>query len=232
MLNKLNRALLLLIPSGIKNIIYSKYLKKKYNFASVDHTTGYQIAKNNRFGKNCRLGGPGYISGSEIGDYTYIETNCRISATKIGKFCSIAPYTIIGLAEHPVKNFVSTHPIFYRNIPTYGYDFTPQDNHVEITQTTIGNDVWIGAGVTVKSGLDIGHGAVIGAGAVVTKDIPPYAIYAGVPAHLIRYRFDRETISFLLKVKWWDKDIEWLRNNVSLLQNVSLLKGEHKNKLK
>lgn len=79
--------------------------------------------------------------------------------------------------------------------------------------TTIGSDVWIGHGAIIKAGITIGHGTAIGAGSVVKKDVPPYAIVAGVPAKLIRYRFDNETVSQLLATNWWtlsDDEIQLL----------------------
>ena len=71
------------------------------------------------------------------------------------------------------------------------------------TSTVIENDVWIAANVCIKQGVTIGTGAVVGAGSVVTKDVPPYAIVAGVPARIIRYRFNEETIQKLLDSQWW-----------------------------
>lgn len=74
----------------------------------------------------------------------------------------------------------------------------------ECKRTYIGNDVWIAHNVSVKAGVTIGTGAAIGTGAVVTKNIPPYAIVAGVPAKIIRYRFDKRIICELLESKWWE----------------------------
>ena len=220
------RGLQALIPSGIRRVIAKEALRRKYGFTDVGSDFDYFIAANNKFGKGCRLGGPVYISGSEIGDHTYIEVGCRISAANIGKFCAIAPYSLVGLAEHPTRKFVSTHPMFYRHIPEFGYDLVDNDKHQEITRTYIGNDVWIGAGVCVRGGVKVGDGAVIGAGAVVTGDIPPYAVYGGVPARLIGYRFEPEQISFLLRFQWWERDIEWLKANTDKLQDIDLLMAE------
>ena len=78
----------------------------------------------------------------------------------------------------------------------------------------IGNDVWIGYGATILSGVSIGDGAAIGACSLVVKDVPPYAIVAGNPAQVIRYRFDEETIHKLLKIRWWDWPDQRVRENI------------------
>ena len=83
--------------------------------------------------------------------------------------------------------------------------------------TVVGNDVWIGQNATILPGVHIGDGAVIGANAVVAKDVPPYAVVVGNPAVIKKYRFDQETIDLLLKLKWWDKDIEEIKKLIPLL---------------
>ena len=90
----------------------------------------------------------------------------------------------------------------------------------EFPSTDIGNDVWIGNNVIIKYGVKIGDGAILGAGAVVTKDVEPYSIVGGVPAKVIKYRFSPDEIKFLLAFKWWDKDLNWLKENKHKFQNI------------
>jgi acetyltransferase-like isoleucine patch superfamily enzyme len=219
------RALVGLAPSGLRRLVARRSLRRRYGLAGLGEEFGYQIANDVTFGTDCRLGGPAYIISSAIGDHTYIEMGCRISHARVGRFCSIAPYALIGLAEHPTES-VSTHPMFYRHIPILGYDLVDEDVHAEMRPTSIGNDVWIGAGAVVRGGVTVGDGAVIGAGAVVTSDVPPYAVYGGVPARLIRFRFEKETISALLELRWWDRDLGWLQRRASLMHDVEAFIGK------
>ena len=207
-------------PSGIQRYLHRRRLRRRHGLVDLGPDPGLQIAENVRFGVNCRVSNPVYIAGSTIGDYTYIETGCRISAADIGRFCSIAPYALVGLAEHPTGDFVSTHPMFYRRLPEFGYDAVHEGSHRELQETTVGHDVWIGVGACVKGGVSIGHGAVIGAGAVVTRDVPPFAVCGGVPARVLRYRFDEPTITWLLEVAWWERDIAWIKAHASEMQDV------------
>jgi len=146
------------------------------------------------------------FSDSEIDDYSYISPNSKIHSATIGKFCSIGPHVIVGYGEHPIS-FLSTSPLFYYGTQKFDIKIALKDyfNHHE--KVIIKNDVWIGANVYVKNGITIGNGAVIAAGATIIKDVPDYAIMGGVPAKIIKYRFDNETIEMLLKLKWWDWEI-------------------------
>lgn len=125
----------------------------------------------------------------------------------IGSFCSLASNIIIGPGDHPI-NYLSTSPFLYMD--NLGYSDS-QGNEIFLKPCKIGNDVWIGDNVFIKGGVFVWDGAIIGAGAVVTKDVPPYAIVEGVPAKLILYRFDNDTISKLLKLRWWDLPDEIIR---------------------
>ena len=150
------------------------------------------------------------IINCSIDDYSYISDHTSIYFTKIGKFCSIASYCSIGGASHPV-DFASTSPVFLEGRNALGVNLA-KCKYKPYKETIIGNDVWIGARCCIKSGFRIADGAVVGMGAVVVKDIGPYEIWAGNPAHFIRKRFPDETISKLLQSKWWNLPPRILKN--------------------
>lgn len=148
-------------------------------------------------------------SGSElhnvsIGQYSYIGHDCKVNNCDIGNFCSIASNVTIGGSSHPLE-WVSTSPVFHTKRNVLGKSFSDKriDNNV---RTSVGHDVWIGGGVIVKAGISIGTGSVIGMGSVVTKDVPPYEVWAGNPAKCIKKRFDESTAQELINSKWWEFD--------------------------
>ncbi|HYD34415.1 MAG TPA: CatB-related O-acetyltransferase [Methylophilaceae bacterium] len=146
------------------------------------------------------------LRNSSLGRMTYVAEASRIGFTDIGAFSSIGPNVLLGgLGSHPVDR-LSTHPAFYSSRLQAGDTFSQEDLFEELPRVRVGSDVWIGAGSIVLDGVKIGDGAIVAAGAVVNKDVPPYAIVGGVPARIIRYRFDEETINALLEWRWWDLD--------------------------
>ena len=155
----------------------------------------------------------------EIGLYTYggCFNFARVaSGTKIGKFCSFAPDIYIYAANHKM-NTVTTHPYLYN--PAIGV--VPSDRR-ELNHVVIGNDVWVGQNVIITASVSyIGDGAVIGAGAVVTKDVLPYAVVVGVPATILKFRFDDEQIKVLQELKWWDWDPQYISVNWQAFESVS-----------
>lgn len=153
-------------------------------------------------------------SGVSVGAFTSISPSSEIGKHlqffSIGRYCSVAAGVWIVPDEHPV-NWLTTSSLSYN-----GESFRWHDEGARLSLpssfsgknfVTIGNDVWIGCGCFIKGGVRIGDGAIVAAHAVVTKDVPPYAIVAGSPARIVRYRFDDATISELLELRWWDYDI-------------------------
>lgn len=147
----------------------------------------------------------------EIGAYSYFGDDCLVGSCNVGRFCSIAPGVKIGLGEHPLHH-ISTHPFFFG--AKNGFKApegigTPRNlSEKKYNAPVIGHDVWIGANAVICRGVTIGSGAVIAAGAVVTSNVAPYSIVGGLPAKHLKYRFDDETISLLLKSEWWNYKIE------------------------
>lgn len=164
-----------------------------------------------------------YLENVKLNDFTYISNNTTIRNCKIGKFCSIGPDCKIGLGMHPTKDYVSTHPIFFSDKKQSQISFVKKSTFKESDDVFIGNDVWIGANVVILDGIKISDGAIIAAGSIVNKDVPPYAIYGGVPAKLIKYRFNNITIQKLLRFEWWNKEKSFLKDNVNKMKDVNLL---------
>ncbi len=158
--------------------------------------------RNCQIDKTAKVGTGSNCIGVQMGRYSYIGKNNSVANTTIGSFCSIASYCAIGGGAHPL-NMVSTSPVFYQGRNGFNKHFSSIPAEVN-KKVEIGNDVWIGEAVFINDGVKIGTGAVIGAHSVVTKDVPPYAIIAGAPAKILRYRFDEDTIQRLLDSKWWE----------------------------
>jgi acetyltransferase-like isoleucine patch superfamily enzyme len=158
------------------------------------------------------------VTNSTIGDYSYVGRDSRIIYADVGKFCSIANGTIIGMGTHTLDN-ISTSPIFTEKKNGTKHSWVKTSAVNPYKRVIIGNDVWIGLRVMVMGGVKIGDGAVIGAGSIVTKDIPPYAIVAGVPAKIIRFRFPQEQIDSLLQNPWWELPDIILKERIDLFQS-------------
>ena len=171
-----------------------------------------------------------------VGDYTYyddfedvhhFEKNVKylfdFTGDKliIGKFCMIASGVtfIMNGANHLTEAITSFPFAIFGNGWEHAMD---GKSYPYKGDTVIGNDVWIGYHATIMAGVTIGDGAIIAANSTVTKDVEPYAIVGGNPALPIRKRFSEEQILELLKLKWWDWDIDKITRHVHDLTSTNL----------
>lgn len=155
------------------------------------------------------------ISDSSIGFATYTGHNTTIKNSMIGRFCCLSWGLSIGGKNHNY-HAVTSYPEYHFNRILNGKSPIIES---KFDDSIIGNDVWIGSNAVVLRGIKVGDGAVIGAGAVVTHDVPPYAIVAGAPAKIIKYRFSKDVIDALIDLKWWDFDLENIKKYREFLTN-------------
>lgn len=179
---------------------WSKLLKKIRGTAVI----------NSSIDNTCKIESGSSIVNCSIGKYTSSGYDCKFVNTDFGSFCSIASNVCIGDSSHPT-DWVSTSSVFYDVNDSIKTKFSKHSFNTE-KRTVIGSDVWIGQNVLIKQGVVIGTGSIIGMGSIVTKDIPPYAIFGGNPAKLIRYRFTAEMIDELLKTTWWELSNKEIKN--------------------
>jgi acetyltransferase-like isoleucine patch superfamily enzyme len=136
----------------------------------------------------------------------------------IGSFCSLGAGFRVLAVDHNTK-LVSTYPF---DVLWRGRDVTPILSEKGKGDINIGNDVWIGENVTVMSGVTIGNGVCIGTRSVVTKNIPAYAIIAGVPAVVRKYRFNESQIVALERIQWWNWPDEKISSNYDLFMSENI----------
>lgn len=190
--------------------LYSKLIKKLHGKSIIES----DVDKTAVVYTSCN------IVGCTIGKYSYIGHDSMMVNTEVGNFCSISDHVFIGGPEHPI-DWVSTSPVF-QDVKQTGSGPKKRFSMHKLPDyklTQIGNDVWIGHNAVIKQGVHISDGAVIGSGAIVTADVPPYAIVGGVPAKIIKYRFDVDVIKDLVESKWWDMDDEQIEKFAPLMNN-------------
>jgi len=165
-----------------------------------------------------RLLGPVYLNrysqvgpDAVVGKYFGMNEHGFVARATIGSFCAFGARNAINPFNHPA-DWLSIHEFQYH---PRSFDWVPEYNDFKrlertpdmFRHVTVGSDVWTGHNVNIMPGVNVGDGAVIGAGSVVTRDVPPYAIVAGVPATVRRLRFSEPVIKRLLRLKWWELEL-------------------------
>jgi acetyltransferase-like isoleucine patch superfamily enzyme len=163
-----------------------------------------------------------------LGFFSYVSRGTQVYNAEVGRFTCIGPETIIGPGEHPVRGYISSHPAFYSTLAQAGTTFSDQDYVEEIPRTKIGHNVWIGARAIIRAGVTIGDGAVIAAGSVVVKDVAAYTVVGGVPAQMIRDRFDVQVKTLVQTSEWWNWPTDKLSKHAAAFRDekkfIELLK--------
>lgn len=147
---------------------------------------------------------------STIGNFNYLGPYSMINHAIIQNYCSIGPGVKIGQGVHS-KDYITTYQPLSHSLTGYSLKTSP---------AKIGSDVWCGANVVIMQGVKIGNGAIIGANAVVTSDIPEYAIAVGIPARVIKYRFDSHTIKAINDSQWFESDLETSKEKIKQLEKL------------
>ena len=182
------------------SVVINKLWKKKlinlylkfFNFnASV------YIARKSVISSNCSIG-----FGTRINGRIVIKGAADVT---IGRYCAVG---------HDIKIITSNHDYKHINLQ---FDLQKKIGasipHLNCEGIEMGHNVWVGDSVIILPDVKIGNGAVVGAGSIVTKDIPPYAIAAGNPAQIIKFRFTQKTQKELEKLRWWEWPLEEMRKN-------------------
>lgn len=155
------------------------------------------------------------VNNITVGNYTYGDLNAFYNGGDeqliIGSFCSIGPNVVFVLSADHKTNYFSTYPFKAKITHTSRHEATSKGDII------LDDDVWISCNCTILSGVHIGQGAIIAAGSVVSNDVPPYAIVGGVPAKVIRYRFNSEMIKQLLNVDYKKISKDLIEENLDAL---------------
>ena len=161
----------------------------------------------------CVIGKFSKMAYSKLGLYSYTGDYTIVINSTIGKFTSISWGVTIGPEEHDYTK-VTNHSFLY-SLKTF--QLVDQKFYSPfIKPCKIGNDVWIGCNATILRGVTIGDGAVIAANALVNRDVPPFAIVAGIPAKVIKFRFSDEIIIGMLQTQWWNLPLEVIKEHSAL----------------
>ncbi len=183
-----------------------KFMNLKFILSKILKKLRISSVRNSKIHVTSKIESGSSVYFSSFDRYSFCGYDCELYHADIGSFTSIANQVVIGGARHPME-WLGMSPVFYKGRDSVKMKFSEHELNMP-ERTTIGHDVWIGHSAIILSGVQVGNGAVVGAGAVVTKDVPPYAIVAGNPAKIIRYRFNEDLVTELMEIKWWDMNDE------------------------
>ena len=211
-----------MIERILKELLW-KFIFLPYKMVTIKGFKGSfrSFSDDTKISKHVRIYSKTSLRNSSLGKYSYVSSNSKIMNAKIGNFCSIGQNVSIGGFGDHIRSF-STHPAFYSKHVTKNFYESKGFNHYK--KVEIGHDVWIGNNVLILDGLKIGNGAIIGAGAVVTKDVLPYSIIGGVPAKVLKMRFDEQTILKLQNLNLWEKSDAFYHENGKYIAEENLEK--------
>jgi len=177
-------------------------------------SSSVSMPRNSRIEAPASLKWTGFDHSLVLGAFSY-QVSGYCFAARIGRYCSFGEEVQIGRQNHPLT-WASTSPAFYVHDRLFdldggfegagdyhSYRFKNSEPPTRVRVTTIGNDVWIGHGAYVCAGVTIGDGAIVAAHSVVSRDVPPYAVVAGNPAVIKRYRLPPELIAAMQSGRWW-----------------------------
>jgi acetyltransferase-like isoleucine patch superfamily enzyme len=154
----------------------------------------------------------------QAGKMSYHNGNFSVSGDQkvfIGKYCAFGKNVSIITSNHDY-NYPSIqgtfYSVFFRSAHP-GVLKNPPNKERTKGNIIIGNDVWISHNVSILSGVTIGNGVCIANNSIVTKDIEAYSVVAGIPAKVIKKRYDIDKIKYLQEIKWWDWDEDKIVRN-------------------
>ena len=176
--------------------------RQEASYRPLIHATA--TVRGSRLGQFTEVGARSRVIETHLGAYSFIGNDSQIMHAKSGRFCSIAAHTSINPGNHPTSRAAMHHFVYRGRKYGLGEDDEALLDWQRSRRVELGHDVCIGHGAIVLPGVRLGTGSIVGAGAVVTESVLPFTIVAGVPARLLRRRFDKATADGLLEIAWWD----------------------------